>query len=79
MIEIIKIRRTQMIKKLLYVLAIIVLILGSICCLYIRKEEMEKEILNVMIYDNIQYVFARKIKENMYMYKSTKTRFFNNF
>ena len=36
---------------------------------------MEKEIPNVMIYDNIQYVFTRKIKENMYMYKSTKHGF----
>lgn len=27
-----------MIKKILYVLAIVVLILGSICCLYIGKE-----------------------------------------
>jgi hypothetical protein len=27
-----------MIKKILYVLAIILLILGSICCLYIGKE-----------------------------------------
>ena len=36
---------------------------------------MQKQPPNIKNYDGIQYVFTRKIKENMYMYKSTKHGF----
>ena len=39
-----------MIKKILYVLAIVVLILSSICCLYIGKEGKNGE-RNTKCYD----------------------------
>jgi hypothetical protein len=36
---------------------------------------MEKQAPNIMKYDNIKYVFIKKIKDNMYLYKSLRHGF----